>query len=197
MTRECLVPPAGRPSRLCHPQLPRKLINSLANLICVAESELTLGLVLLLQDLKHHRAQLIDRLKEKVHYFKRQEGKFKGINSFQNSTEGLKKYPYWASFGLNSGPPKPPHPPNTSSNLCLNNSFLPFFQLCLLLFYHKDVTSNATLTASSNKGRTSRFPSRSIRRAWQIQYLANLWDTAGSRERTAFTCSGGQPCGGS
>lgn len=57
------------------------------------------------------------------------------------------------------------------------------------------LTSNTTLTASSNMGRTSRFPSCSISRAWQIQYLANLWDTAGNRERTAFTCSGGQPCG--
>lgn len=61
---------------------------------------------------------------------------------------------------------------------------------------HGCLTSNTTRTASLNMGKTSRSPSCSMRRAWQIQYLANFFDTAGRRARTPFTWSGGQPCEG-
>ncbi|TNN54612.1 hypothetical protein EYF80_035174 [Liparis tanakae] len=60
-------------------------------------------------------------------------------------------------------------------------------------FGNRCFTSNTTPTASWNMGSTSRWPSSSSRRARQIQYLENFWDTGGSRERTSLTGPGGQP----
>lgn len=54
-------------------------------------------------------------------------------------------------------------------------------------------TSLTTRTASSNVGSTSRLPSCSIKRTWQIQYLANFC-AIGTRDRTSRTWSIGQPC---
>lgn len=55
------------------------------------------------------------------------------------------------------------------------------------------LTSLTRRTASSNAGNTSRLPSRSIKRTWQIQYLANFCDI-GTRDKTSRTWSTGHPC---